>query len=100
MTIEVLYFQGCPDCEPTMDRVRQVASRLGIEAAVREAAVSPNDDPAALKYLGSPTVRVDGRDIDPTSRDHTSYGFGCRTFADQGVPSEELIETALREAAT
>lgn len=97
MKIEVLYFEGCPNHPPAVERVRQVVDRLGINASVHEVEVTPNDDPAALKFLGSPTVLVNGRDIDPMCRDNVVYGFSCRTFSGQGVPAETLIEQAIQE---
>ncbi|MBI1367133.1 MAG: hypothetical protein GC162_00615 [Planctomycetes bacterium] len=98
MRIDILYFEGCPNHEPTVQCVRRIARRLGIEAPVHEVEVTPSDDPAALKFLGSPTVLIDGRDIDPACREGASYGFGCRTFAGIGMPDDTLIEQAIREA--
>ena len=100
MKIEVLYFRGCPNHEPAVTRVRRVIGRLGVNASVHEVEVSSDDDPAVLKFLGSPTVLVNGRDIDPTCRWDVQYGFGCRTFAGQGVPAESLIEQAIHEATS
>jgi len=99
MKIEVLYFTGCPNHEPTAMRVRQVARRLDIDVPIDQIEVTDHDNPAAMKFVGSPTVLVNGQDIDPTQREGGSYGFGCRTFAGEGVPSEAMIESALREAA-
>lgn len=98
MKIELLYFTGCPNHEPTAARVRQVVERLGVEADIDEVEVTAEDDPAALKFLGSPTVLINGRDLDPAQRDGVRYGFSCRMFAGQGLPSETMIEQAIREA--
>lgn len=99
MKIDVLYFQGCPNHEPTVQRVRRVISRLGVTADVREVELTQEDDPVAMKFIGSPTVMIDGQDIDPAQRAKASYGFGCRTFGGAGVPPVEMIEQALREAS-
>ena len=99
MKIDVLYFQGCPNHEPTVQRVRRVISRLGVTADVREVELTQEDDPVAMKFIGSPTVLIDGQDIDPTQRVNASYGFGCRTFGCAGVPPVEMIEQAVREAS-
>jgi len=99
MKIDVLYFAGCPNHKPTVERVRQVINRLGVAAELREVELTQDDDPAAMKFLGSPTVLIDGRDIDPSQRAGAGYGFGCRTFGGTGIPPVEMIEQAVREAS-
>ncbi|GAB4108683.1 MAG: hypothetical protein Kow00105_16280 [Phycisphaeraceae bacterium] len=98
MNIEVLYFDGCPNHEPTVARVREVVRKLGVDAHITEVRVSQDDDCVALKFLGSPTVLVNGRDIDPACREGVRYGFACRTFDGQGVPPDFMIERAILEA--
>jgi hypothetical protein len=97
MKIEVLYLRNCPNHVPTMDRLRTVLSQEGLPADITEIEVK---DPAAAKelgFVGSPTVRVDGLDIEPDCRTGTVTGFACRRYAG-GLPSEELIRAAIREA--
>lgn len=99
MKIEVLYFGGCPNHEPTVKRVRQVAQRLGFDVRIEEVEVTERDDAAALKFAGSPTVLINGQDINPALRGGGSYGYGCRTYSGGGVPPEALIEAAIRSAS-
>lgn len=99
MKIDVLYFEGCPNHVPTVQRVKEVVDQLGIVAEVNKVEVTQHDDPAALKFIGSPTVLVAGQDIDPGQRDGANYGFCCRTFDGAGVPSVQMLARALREAA-
>lgn len=98
MKIQVLYFAGCPNHEPTLVLVRRAIQILGVDAMIDELEVTDLDDPAALKFVGSPTVLIDGQDIDPVPQDRGGYGFGCRTYNGNGVPSEAMIESALRVA--
>ncbi|NOZ72789.1 MAG: hypothetical protein GXP38_12910 [Chloroflexi bacterium] len=100
MKIDVLYFEGCPNHKPTVQRVKDVLVRLGIGAEVNEVEVTPKDDPATLKFIGSPTVLIDGQDIDPAQRHGANYGFGCRTFGGAGMPSIEMIEWAVQEVTS
>jgi len=99
LNIDVLYFEGCPNHKPTIERVREVLDRLGIDARINETQVTPDDDPAELKFLGSPTVLVDGVDIDPAQREGVSYGFGCRTYGHEGVPPVRMIDEAVCRGA-
>ena len=50
-----------------------------------------------MGFLGSPTIRVNGLDIDPASRSVKGGGFACRCYAG-GLPSEDMIRAALIEA--
>lgn len=98
MKVDILYFHGCPNHQPTVQRVRDVINRLGITAEVREVELTPNDDPVAMKFIGSPTVLIDGQDVDPAQRTGAHYGFGCRTYGGAGTPPTQMIERAVREA--
>ena len=96
--IEVLYFEGCPNVEPTVALARDVAAELGIAAEVRGVEVRDEADAKRLRFLGSPTVRVNGVDIDPEAVARTDYAFGCRLWGASGVPPRELMRSALRGA--
>jgi len=95
MKIEVLYFRGCPNYAETVKRVRQVVQQLGLDTQVEQVEVTASDDPAALRFAGSPTVLVDGVDIDPAQRDDPTYSFSCRQYEGSGVPPIAMIIRAL-----
>ena len=97
MKIEVLYFSGCPNYLPALHRLRTVLDQEGIQDEVAEIEVKDESDAKTLGFLGSPTIRVNGLDIEPGSRSHQPTGFACRRYAG-GPPSEEMIRAALREA--
>jgi hypothetical protein len=97
MTIEVLYLEGCPNYPPTLTLVRDVAAELGINACVVPVEVKDSADAERCLFLGSPTVRVNGVDIEPSARNRTDYGWGCRRYGDAGVPPREMIAAAIRE---
>jgi len=97
MIVEILYTRACPHHAPTVALVRQLARDLGVDAEIREVEVRGPDDAQQLRFLGSPSVRVDGRDIEPERRKHTSYGLSCRLYGRSGTPPAELIATALSE---
>ena len=43
----------------------------------------------------SPSVRVDGKDIEPGAESRTEYALSCRLYGDRGLPSKELLVAAL-----
>lgn len=94
--ITIFYFEGCPNHEPTVDLVERVLAELGIAAVVESVAVRGSDDARRLRFFGSPTVHVEGADIDPAATGRTDYGFSCRMYGGSGTPSRGMIEMALK----
>jgi hypothetical protein len=95
--IEVLYFEGCPHHKPVVKRVRAVLAEEEFSAELSEIEVPDAETARATGFLGSPTVRVNGIDIEPGSRAAREVGFACRRYAGS-LPSEEMIRAALWEA--
>ena len=94
MNIQVLYFEGCPNHEPTVSLVREVVADLDISAHVEEIEVNTQADAERLRFLGSPTVQVNGIDIEPSAREQTHYALSCRMYNGSGIPSRELLVNA------
>jgi len=96
MRVELLYFQGCAHHGATVERVREVLAREGVRAEVREIWVRDAEDAARLRFLGSPTVRIDGIDVEPGANEREHGGVACRWYGDSGIPSQELLRAAIR----
>jgi hypothetical protein len=97
MKIQILYFEGCPNHLPTVALVHQVVAKLGKEIQIEEVEVTSPDDAVSKRFLGSPTVLVNGVDIDPCARQRTDYGFSCRIYDGMyGLPSGDLLMAALQ----
>lgn len=96
-TIELLYFDGCPSHERLLPAVQRLAEQAGAELRMRR--VETPEAAQADRFLGSPTVRVDGVDVDPQARQRTDFGLKCRIYrSDQGqtpLPPEQWIRAAL-----
>ena len=97
MRIEILYLDGCPNHSPAVDRLRGVLTGEGLHAEVIEIEVRDESSAKELKFFGSPTIRVNGLDIEAGSREVTETGFACRCYPG-GLPSEDMIRAAVREA--
>ena len=63
MQIEVLCFDGCPNYRMAAKTLREVLAEEGIEVNV--VAINNDEDAQRLRFPGSPTIRVDGRDLFP-----------------------------------
>jgi hypothetical protein len=64
----------CPSTPPTMRLVEEAARALDIPIALEPMLVETPEQAQQLKFLGSPTVQVEGLDIEPEAR--TSRDFG------------------------
>ena len=95
MTIELLYFEGCPQVAPTLSLANEVLSELGLLVEVQQVEVRTPDDAERLRFLGSPSVRVDGKDIEPDAEGRTEYTLSCRLYGDSGLPPKDLLVAAL-----
>ncbi len=100
MKVQVLYFEGCPNHEPTLALIREVAAETGTDVTVETVEVGGAEDVERLRFFGSPTVQVDGVDVDPSARNSTNYAFGCRMYGTSGVPSKKLLVEALSKRST
>jgi hypothetical protein len=101
--VEILYFDGCPNHEPAIALVERVGRELGVEPRIRLVNVRDQEAAQRLCFLGSPTIRVGGRDVDPGTEEHSDYTLSCRVFRTEaglvGQPDERWIrEALLREA--
>ena len=96
--VEVLTFAGCPNAERALELVARVADELGVEPDVRRVEIA---DPAAAhdqRFLGSPTIRVDGRDVEPGADARSEYVLACRVYRTdagaRGIPDERWLRDA------
>jgi hypothetical protein len=98
--VEILFFGGCPNIELATARVREAISRTGASAEVRMVPLEGEADAVARGFLGSPTVRVDGMDVDGAAAGRTECGLQCRVYSVdgrmEGAPPVAWIEGALR----
>ena len=100
MRIEVLTFEGCPHADATRQLVQQAVHLERVVAAIDFIDVTTREAAQHLRFLGSPSVRINGEDAEPAARDRTEYGLMCRTYGHKtgamGTPPIELIRTAIR----
>jgi hypothetical protein len=99
MEIEILYLAGCPHVRPTLDRLHRILETNGLACPILRTRVMSVEAAQSVRFLGSPTVRINGIDIEPSARSRTDFGIMCRTYEGSGgIPSEALIRSAIAEA--
>ena len=104
MKVEVLYFDGCPNHEALLPHLRDLVNAAGAAVGIELVRVDDADAAERQRFLGSPTVRIDGQDIEPGADQRTDFGLKCRLFATpdglRGTPADEWVVGALRRART
>ena len=65
---------------------------------VCEVEIAGQDQANAARFLGSPSVRVNGCDIEPGADDRSDFSLGCRLYGTRGIPPRELLVAALQES--
>jgi hypothetical protein len=98
--VEMLFFDGCPNHEALLPRLRALLCAGGAEdTAIELVRVEDPDTAEAERFLGSPTVRIDGHDVEPGADERTDFGLKCRQFATpeglRGMPADEWVLRAL-----
>jgi hypothetical protein len=97
--IELLYFDGCPNHEAFVPHLRELLTGARIDATIELRRVESVEDAERECFLGSPTVRVDGRDVDPGAQQRSDYGMKCRLYATEdglrGTPPDAWILDAI-----
>jgi hypothetical protein len=102
MDVEFLYWQGCPSHPQALAELRRAMSELALDPgtiAVRE--VTTEEQASSERFVGSPTIRIDGEDIQPPQGEPT--GLTCRVYYRRGgrvspTPDPADVRAALEAA--
>ncbi|CAB4242525.1 Alkylmercury lyase (modular protein) [Methylacidimicrobium sp. AP8] len=101
MQIELFYFDSCPHWTAALRHVEEVLVEEGGIHEIRLIPIRTLADAQRHRFFGSPTIRIEDRDIDPAAWGRLDYGFGCRLYprADGSIhpiPSKEFLRQAFR----
>ena len=99
MRIDFLFWRECPSHPEARALLRVVMEERGVAADVVEREVLTQAEAEELAFPGSPTIRVDGRDVDPGGAGGRP-SLTCRIYhlpdgRSSPVPSREQLEEAL-----
>jgi hypothetical protein len=98
--VELLYWEGCPSYPEARELVEQVLRELGRPDRIVMREVRTQQEAEELRFPGSPTIRVDGRDVDPEGA-AARPALNCRIYhlpdgRVSPIPSREQLEEALQ----
>jgi len=120
MKIELLYILDCPWCLKTKELIRESLRELGVKADIEEILIDSDEKAKKHNFVGSPTVRIDGKDIQEvrkgrclpcedlveSTKQSTEFvkqecSCGCRIYFYEGkqypYPPKELIKEAIKK---
>src|SRR5262245_64879702 len=96
--VELLYFDGCPHYPAALDMVQRIASEEGVALDLTLVDVTA-EVAQERRFLGSPSIRVDGVDVEPGAEERETFVFGCRVYRTDsgldGLPDDRWVRTAL-----
>ncbi len=73
--IRILCSAGCPNTPPTVELVKRVARSLNIPVNIVTVIVDTQEEARKLRFLGSPTVQINGVDIEPSAQKSVAFGL-------------------------
>ena len=101
MKIELLYTETCPHYKESLKILNKILNELSVEENIEMINIRNQKDADDNNFSGSPTVRINGNDVDPQFKNSGDYGFRCRVYFYSGTlyphPPEEMVRNAIRE---
>lgn len=102
MRIEFLFYSECPSHETALERLKAVLEQEDVSADIEIIEVKSDEQAQELRFVGSPTILIDGEDISPLPEDAV-YGLTCRAYRKEDgrispLPPDALLRKAVRNA--
>jgi hypothetical protein len=103
MTVELLWWDGCPSHPDALADLERILREEGVDAEVARIEVEDDEQARRERFPGSPTVRIDGADVVPPSGAEP-HSLTCRVYRTRdgrisAVPDPEDVRDAVRRAA-
>jgi hypothetical protein len=98
--IQFLFWEDCPSHPQALERLQEVMAEESVDAPIEKIEVLTDDQARELRFPGSPTIRVDGADVDPAGAAQMDFALTCRIYRlEDGrispLPSKEMVRRAL-----
>jgi hypothetical protein len=103
MTVEILWWDGCPSFPEALDQLKQVLREEGVDTDVEVIEVTSDEQARRERFFGSPTIRINGEDAIPPN-DGEPCSLTCRVYRTRAgqfsaIPDPEDLREAVRRAA-
>jgi hypothetical protein len=99
MRVELYFWDGCPSHPDALALLQDVLDERGIRDPIEMHEVRTHEEAVELSFPGSPTIRINGRDVDPVGAQEPP-ALTCRVYRlpdgrASPVPSRQQLEEAL-----
>ncbi len=102
LKVELLYFEGCPNYKEALQSLKDAMRELQLGDEVDLIEVINSEIAIKMRFLGSPSIRIDGKDIEHAARQNTDYSMKCRRYNHGsellGYPPREMVVKALQKS--
>jgi hypothetical protein len=103
MTVELLYWDGCPSHPEALADLERILREEGVQTDVSRIEITDDEQARRERFAGSPTIRIDGEDIVPPGNGEP-FSLTCRVYRTRDgrvspVPDPEDVRAAVRGAA-
>jgi hypothetical protein len=100
--IELLYFELCPHYETALKNLQEVLREKKLDVPVKVVKIRDDREAIENRFIGSPTIRINGRDIEPGAPEKEDFSMRCRLYLEGGevmeFPSKNMIRRAIEDA--
>jgi len=102
ITVDILYNEACEHYPKTIQYVKNILAEEGIDAVVNEINVATEEQAKQFNFVGSPTIRINGEDIESEAEQRQGHVRDtCRVYNYKGqmyvTPQKEFIRAALKK---
>ena len=104
LQVEFLWWADCPSHEAGYALLQQALAAEGVAASITRIEVSSDDEAQRLAFIGSPSIRLMGEDIDPlpvATGARSPYALTCRAYRREDgqiapLPTLDYVRAAIR----
>jgi hypothetical protein len=102
MKIELLYFDGCTAYQTALKHLEEVIQEKKLDAQVEMVKIENDGQAGEKRFLGSPSIRINGQDIEPGAQQIREFSMRCRLYLEGDQvnewPGKGLIRRAIEQA--
>ncbi len=98
MKIELFYFDGCLAYQTALKHLEEVIKEKKLDVGVEMIKIESDQQAVASRFLGSPSIRINGLDIEPGAEKIKDFSMRCRLYLEDKVsdwPSKKMIRRAI-----
>lgn len=104
MQIQLLHTSDCHVWKESLSALEQALIETGCEPHYEVILVQNDDQAQSYHFSGSPSIVIDGQDVDPMAQNNTNYTLAsCRLYFWQGksydFPPKDMIKKAIQQRA-